>query len=204
MQSVGIYGGTFDPIHFGHLNVAFELMEAHHLQQVWFCPARINPFKMDQPESLSIEQRMHMLKLALADIPQFRVLDVESKRAGPSYTFDTLQEVLLLPENIAAERQFYLLLGEDSISSFFDWHRVAEIVDLVPLLVASRSGEVSMPLSANPKVYSALKKGMTKTRKMDICSTYVRERLQQDLYCGHLVPAKVIDYIYAHRLYSIP
>lgn len=193
---IGFYGGTFDPIHFGHINLAIELMEAHNLTEVWFCPALISPHRQ-QENPVPISHRIKMLQLALSNVPYFRVLDIESKRQPPSYTIDT---IIQLQES--QPQPLCLLLGEDSIPGFFHWHRVEEIVERVPLLIGKRqSVEFLLPPNANPIVSSAIERGLTPTNMFDISATEVRERLRKGLYCGHLLPEKVIDYISTNALY---
>ena len=192
---IGFYGGTFDPIHFGHLNMAVEMLEKQGLEEIWFCPARTNPLKLNR-EAASIEHRMHMVDLAIHDVPQFKILDIESKREGPSYTVATLREI------IDKNREFRLLLSEETAGEFGQWREPEEIINLAPPLVGSRGAELPN-LEGSLQVIAALKRGWISTRVMDISSTEIRERLQKGLYCAHLVPKKVLDYIYKNHLYSM-
>lgn len=200
-KKIGLFGGTFDPIHFGHLNLAFELMEQKELDQVWFIPAQINPFKLEIPPT-SIDFRFAMVQLAIQNIPQFQLKDLEKDRPPPSYTIDTLRAFVAEEAYSQTPNQFYLLLGEDSVPGFFHWHLPEEIVRLVPLLIGSRSGiwqyeQDNYSLS----IREAIQKGLTPTRLMDISGTDIRKRLAQKLYCGHLVPAAVLDYIQENQVY---
>lgn len=201
-KHVGIYGGTFDPVHFGHLNMALEILEAHDLDEVWFCPASINPHKVEN-NSVSGSHRLKMLELALEDYPNFGIIDIEIKRGGPSYMIDTLLELIEGEKHRSYPREFSLIIGEDSVPGFFRWRRAAEIVKLVPILIGSRSCSIQQPqaLEGDPEICAALKKGMTPTRIMEISATEIRERVQNNLYIGYLVPWKVVDYIYTHHLY---
>lgn len=194
MRKIGFYGGTFDPIHFGHLNLAIELMEAHGLHQVWFCPAFLSPHKQDD-HPIEAFHRVRMVQLAIEDIPQFRLIETEVKRQGPSYTVDTLKELI----EANPETQFHLLLGDDAIPGFFRWHRPEEIIRLVPLLIGQRMKLNG--LSGDPAICQAIQKGLTPTPIIEISATAVRERLKKKMYCGHLLPAKVLDYICQNRLY---
>lgn len=198
---IGIYGGTFDPIHFGHLNLAIEMLETHHLEAIWFCPVWISPHKQKQ-QPVSAKMRLEMVKLALEGVPHCKVLDVEVNRGGPSYTVETLRSLNELFPN----QKFCLILGDDALPSFLRWHQPEEIVQRVPIFIGRRSSApVSLDaVAGHPEIYHAIKRGLTETKVIDISSTEIRKRLSMGLYCGHLVPAKVLDYIYAHRLYSIP
>lgn len=199
MKKIGIYGGSFDPIHHGHLNLAFEIMEKGGLDEVWFIPAQLSPHKTHCPPT-DWMHRYRMLELALEDIPFFNVKNIEGKRPPPSYTIHTIQ-ALLANE---ADFQFYLILGEDSIPGFFRWHQPEELIKLIPLLIGSRTGQVSWDLEAvkHPDIAAAIQKGLIKTQLMDISATDLRERLAEGRYCRHLIPAKVLDYIHQNHLYQ--
>ncbi len=195
---IGLLGGTFNPIHFGHINLALELKERCKLKQVWLIPAFLSPLRTEE-QSVEPEKRFKMAQLAVADLPDFRVLDIEINRPGPSYTIDTIKE--LLPRG----DKFAWLMGSDVLQEFSQWKDYAEIVRLLPLFIASRLGmpESSLaPFSADVKQY--LQKGLVEIPQMDISATTVRERIKKGLYCGHLVPPKVLDYIYENQLYFNP
>ncbi len=169
MKKVGFFGGSFDPIHFGHIALALRLLEAHQLDEILFCPAFCSPFKLDRPPLAQAEHRLAMLKLAL-DHPKFQICPLEIERGGPSYTIDTLR--ILKKEGTC----FRLLLSEEAALYLDRWKDSEELVRLSPPLIGPR--------------------------ERDISSTDIRARLKKKLYCGHLIPAKALDYIYAHRLYS--
>ncbi len=187
-KKIGVFGGSFDPIHFGHLNLALELLEIHRLDQVLFIPAYCSPFKRNKPPEAKPEDRVAMLELAIEKIPQFEISTIEIERQGPSFTVETLRALHSEQANL------HLLLSEDALPRFKEWKEASEILKLAPPLIGSR-GKVP-PHSGLPR------KCFTLTRIMEISSTDVRERLKNKLYCGHLVPAKTLDYIHKHRLYS--
>lgn len=200
-MKVGLLGGTFDPIHWGHLNLAFELMEKCQLDEVWFIPAQISPFKTAEPPN-HIEDRLAMVQLAIQGIPQFRLKDLERERPPPSYTIDTLRAFISEEAFHQRGNQFYLLMGEDALQGFFQWHLPEEIVKLVPLLIGSRSGNKKYNLgNFSPSIRKAIEEGLIPTRLMDISGTDIRYRLRQHLYCGHLVPSLVLDYILRSGIY---
>jgi nicotinate-nucleotide adenylyltransferase len=200
MKKIGIYGGSFDPLHNGHLNLAFEIMEKGGLDEVWFIPAQINPHKTHCPPTFWMH-RYHMLEQALESIPQFKVKNIEGTLPPPSYTIHTIKA--LLAEYTSQSIQFYLILGEDSIPGFFHWHQPKEIIQTLPLLIGSRTGRVSWKeKDQDPLISEAIQKGTLKTRLMDISATELRDRLAQGLYCGHLIPPKVLTYIHQNRLYQ--
>lgn len=195
-MKIGLYGGSFDPLHFGHLNLALELKEKRQLDEVWFCPAKISPFKTHAAPKVAGQQRLEMLRSVLKEIPGFRVLEIEVNREGPSYTVDTLLDL----RQTYPEHEFYILMGEDALSHFFKWHKADEIVSLAKIAVGSRA-QGSGEIMGDAGIQRALSEGMTKTRIMEISSTEIRERLKKRLYCGHLIPAKILAFIYQNDLY---
>lgn len=200
-KHVGIYGGTFDPIHFGHLNAAIEIMEYHQLDEVWFCPAKINPHKINTL-SASAHHRLQMLEFALEDLPNFGIIPNEIQREGPSFTIDTLQELRKEELKETYPSQFFLILGEDSIPDFFHWREPKEIIKIAPPLIARRFlDNKPLELQGDTEICEALRKGLTPTHVLEISASRVRERVRNGLYIRHLVPAKVVDYIYENGLY---
>lgn len=175
---VGLFGGSFDPIHFGHLNLAIEMLEKHGLDKVLFCPARQNPLK--NPSETPQHHRLEMLRLAIAPVPQFEVTTIELEREGPSYTVDTIEELARQYQNL------FLIIGEDSRSEFHKWKDWQRIEQMATLL-------------AGPRECST--KATSPYRILEISSTELRERLSKGLYCEHLIPKNVLDYIHTHQLY---
>jgi nicotinate-nucleotide adenylyltransferase len=186
LQKVGLFGGTFDPIHFGHLNLALSLLEQANLDRVIFCPAHTSPLKNGEPPRASKEDRLAMVSLAIAEIPQFSLLDFEVQRPPPSYTIDTVR-FLLSKEKV----ELRLILGEDSLQQLAKWKEVDELLRLAPPLVGTR---LSLPgiLPVQP----------VKIPVMEISSTEIRARLRRDQFCGHLVPKDVLTLIKQKNLYT--
>ncbi len=199
VKSIGIYGGSFDPIHFGHMNLAIEMLEKAGLNEVWFCPANVNPQKLDELP-ISAEDRLSMLLLGLEGMPGCLILNTEILRPAPSYTIDTIKELLAAEAKKPEGVQFFLILGEDSLEGFPKWKSVDEIVQLVPLLIGCRSYVEKIPTS-DPLLRAAIDKGRVLTRRMDISSSEIRQRISQKRCCRHLLPQKVLDYIHRHELY---
>lgn len=195
MTRTGFFGGTFDPIHNGHLNLALSLLEAHGLDRVLFCPANRSPGKKENGPIAPNEMRKKMVELAIAKIPQFALCDLELKREGPSYTIETIR--LLIKQN--PNETFFLILGEDMLEGLEKWKEVETLLELAPPLVGTRpsNGVKTLPKSIQDKVV----KGRTLIQQMEISSTLLRERLHKKMYCGHLIPSKVLDFIEEKRLY---
>lgn len=135
MKKIGFFGGSFDPIHFGHLNLAIQMLETHGLDEILFCPVFCSPFKVHQPPVASPEHRLEMLKLVLAAVPQFRVSSIEIERSSPSYTIETLKK---LPK-----AQYRLILTKESAAAFDQWKEPEEIKKVAPLLVGDRTFPIS-------------------------------------------------------------
>lgn len=191
-KNVGILGGSFDPVHFGHLNLALCLMESCALDEVLFVPTSISPFKENAPPAASAEQRLAMLKIALAPLKKFRIVDWEIHSKGPAYTIDTVRKI-----SEDHSLKLHLLIGEDHLTSFHRWKDVEELVQLAPPLIGARETAGKSSSSLVEKLHLV----RIKIPLFDISSTTVRERLAQKKYCGHLVPAPVLEYIQQNHLY---
>jgi nicotinate-nucleotide adenylyltransferase len=195
-QKIGLYGGTFDPIHLGHLRLAMDILEMRGLDQVWFVLAATSPFKSGVISSAA-HHRLEMVKRAIRPIPEFQVVDIELHRPGLSYTIDTVEALMAQQPN-----DYSLILGDDSMADFPRWHRVEELVNLIPILVGRRGGHQPFPEQASPKVLVALHQGFTETHVMEVSGTEIRARLKENLYTGHLISAPVLEYIIDKGLYT--
>lgn len=195
-MKVGLLGGSFDPVHFGHLHLAITLLEAHGLDEILFCPAGRSPFKIDQP-SLEAKHRLAMTELAIKDVSSFSLLDWEIAQPGPSYTIDTVKR--WKKENRA---ELFLLLGEDQLAHLHLWKNVNELFTLCHPLIASRESHPTSVKELALPIQRLIARGRTKSCMLEISSTQLRKRLKEGLYCGHLLPHLVLDYIQEHRLYS--
>ncbi len=184
-KKVGILGGTFDPIHFGHLNLAIGVLEKCGLDEVLFVPASLSPFKEDSPPAVSAAHRVEMVKLAIQPIKAFRALDWEIKIQGPAYTIDTVRKL-----SLDLSLELHLVLGADQAASLDRWKDSKELVRLAPPFVAQREKAVFSQGKA------------VEVPQFDISSTEIRARLAKKQYCGHLVPATVLEYIDKHKLYG--
>jgi nicotinate-nucleotide adenylyltransferase len=131
---IGFFGGSFDPIHFGHITLAIHLLEAHKLEKVLFCPAFCSPFKTDKPPIASPQHRLAMLRLSL-DHPRFEITTLELDRGGPSYTIDTIRS---LPH-----KGLRLILSEETAAHLNQWKEAQELVRLAPLLTGPREFPIS-------------------------------------------------------------
>jgi nicotinate-nucleotide adenylyltransferase len=191
---IGILGGSFDPIHFGHIHLALEMIEKRGLTKVLFCPAKQNPLKKLAPLA-SVEERFKMVEIALEDVPHCVLFKEEALREGPSYAYKTVE---LLHEK---ERELAYILTDETLLSFPNWKYPEKILEKAFLLVGSRISHNKIPLK-DKFLEEAVQKGWTETLRLDISSSLIRERLKNHLYCTHLLPQKVIDFIFENKLYS--
>jgi nicotinate-nucleotide adenylyltransferase len=213
MPAVGILGGTFNPIHFGHLRMAEELADALNLDTVRFIPAA-NPPHKDAP-AISAEQRAAMVKLAIANNDSFIFDDRELHRTGASYTLDTL---LSLRKELGSQTSITLFMGSDAFTKFDTWHRWQEIISLCHIALVQRpqlrghEHTLSKTLetflhnhySENSDDMHQQAAGFVTMRQitaLDISSTAIRNALQHGDSVRYLMPDNVIEYIQQHKLY---
>lgn len=214
-QAVGIFGGTFDPVHYGHLRSALELVELLGLQEMRLIPGRQPPHR-GAPDGAP-EARLEMLRLAAADQPGFVVDSREMRRQGPSYTVDTLEE---LRAEFGPERPLVLCLGVDAFLGLGSWHRWEAIPRLAHVVVMHRPGwhleqskvkgcEDALALLAERQVETpaALTQAaaglvlLLAVTRLEISATDIRSRMANGLSGRYLLPDSVCDYIRRHGLY---
>ena len=207
-----LYGGTFDPVHYGHLKPVEILANLIGLQRVTIMPNNVPPHR-PQPEATS-EQRKEMLALAIADKPLFRLDERELRRDTPSWTSQTLQE---WRTEQGPDQPLAFIIGQDSLLNFPTWHKYETILENSHLLFSPRPGYpltmreaqyqqwLEDHLTANVEDLHAQPAGkiyLAETPWFDISATLIRERLQQGLACDDLLPAPVLAYIHTHGLYQ--
>jgi nicotinate-nucleotide adenylyltransferase len=197
---IGVFGGTFDPIHNGHLHIARELANALDLDQILFVLAARPPHKSDQVIT-SDRHRLEMLRLALADQPSFKVSEIELRRPGKSFTADTLEE--LASELSPASLVF--IMGEDSLRDLPNWHDPQRILKFAELGVAARPGvdfDASQIYKRVPEAMGSLH--LVETSEVDVSSQEIRDRVASGKSIDDLAPPLVAEYIRANKLYSSP
>jgi len=194
----GLLGGTFDPPHVGHLMLAEEARRKLCLGEVVFIPAGQPWVKASMPVSAAC-RRLKMVELAIADKPYFTVNDIEVKHPGPSYTWQTLEEL---------RRQYpgdelYFILGWDNLSSLPSWHKPGRIVQAACLVAVPRIGSPRPDLEDLDAVVPGLaaRTVILTEPEIDVSATAIRERVKRGLPIGHLVPPPVADFIERNRLY---
>lgn len=182
----GVFGGNFNPVHIGHLIVAIDAIRILRLKKIIFVPAWISPFKKGD-KSTPFKHRLEMLKLATENKPFFEVLELEGRRKGVSYTYDTLKEVM------EKEADICLLIGEDQAEEFTSWHRWEDIIKIVKVYVFRRS--------ESPKKFPVYL-NLIPSKIIEISSTEIREALSNNESVDYYLPDKVFDYINKNGLYK--
>jgi nicotinate-nucleotide adenylyltransferase len=185
---IGLFGGSFDPVHHGHLIVGQVAAEQLKLQTLRFVPAREQPFKRGKHQS-SAEHRAAMLSLATAEMPGFEVELSELQRPGPSYTIDTLRDL----RRREPGAKLVLLLGADAAAELPAWREAAEIPRLARVAVFARPGSA---VPAEPWVSE-----IVTVPGIDISATEIRARVARGQSVRYWVPDRVAEYIATHRLY---
>ena len=199
---VGVLGGTFDPIHIGHLVAAEEVRAQLGLDRVVFVPAGLPPHKLTDDVS-SVDHRLAMVKLAIVSNPYLTVSRVDIDRFGPCYTVDTIE--LLRDEwgQAAGDVELYFILGSDSLADIVTWHKPERLIRLCRLAVMERPGyrvDVEELERLLPGITSRVH--FINSPQLDISSTDIQKRVRQGLPIKYQVPEAVADYIYQHELYT--
>jgi nicotinate-nucleotide adenylyltransferase len=194
-MKIGIMGGTFDPIHLGHLIAAESAREAAGLDEVWFMPTHIPPHKPNMPKA-SGEQRLEMVRLAIANHTNFRVVNYELTRGGISYTADTVRKLHEKHPSVT----FYYIIGADMVMYLPKWMQIEEIVKHVAFIGLQRAG-FQVDLNQLPENLAA-KVQLAPMPLIEISSTVIRERERLRQSVRYLVPEKVRMYMEANRLYE--
>lgn len=190
VERVGLFGGSFDPIHLGHLILAEAAMEELQLDRIIFIPAGISPFKTGCPPGASAEQRFSMIQASIQGEARFSVDDRELHREGPSFTIDTVRSLLGDHPGV----RFVYLIGVDNLADLHNWHEIDELKNLVDFALLNRGCALKVPLPDYPMVQ----------RRVDLSSTEIRERVAQGLSIRFMVSPPVYDTVMTSHLYLTP
>lgn len=202
VRSIGILGGSFDPVHIGHLIVAQDAAERLELSEVVFIPAAVPPHKQ-HIQQIAAEHRLNMLRLATESNVRFAVSDLELVRGGISYTVDTLQEL----RRIYPEAELVLIVGSDTLAQMHTWYRPDEILQLCRVAAFLRPGEesveaIAQKLKLPDELRQKLVENVVDAHRITVSSSDIRMRLAEGLSIRYLVPPEVEMYIYEHGLYQ--
>ncbi|MDX8045903.1 nicotinate-nucleotide adenylyltransferase [Gracilibacillus sp. S3-1-1] len=188
MKRVGLFGGTFDPPHYGHLLMAEQAHQQLNLDEVWFIPSYLPPHKSEA--KTTAEDRVEMTKAAIEDNPAFKVNTIEVEREGKSYTLKTIQAL----KAQYPDYQFYFIIGGDMVEYLPKWHQIDQLIQLITFIGVDRPGS-----STKHVVYPV---EMIEMPSLDISSTMIRERISAGQSIKYLTPKEVITIINKNSLYS--
>ncbi len=201
--SVGVLGGTFDPIHFGHLAIAEEARESLGLERVLFVPARVPPHKPGRPIT-SVEHRVAMVELAIADNPAFELCTLELRRDGPSYTVDTLQELADQRRAAGLEPDLTFIMSVEALGGMLTWREPRRILELSRLAVVPRPGHDNPPAAWVREHFGGLEDRISflEGPHIGISGSEIRAHAAAGRSIRYFVPAAVARYVADHRLYA--
>lgn len=199
-MKIGIMGGTFDPIHIGHLLLGEFAFEQFDLDEIWFLPNGNPPHKETENMEDALAHRVEMVRLAIDGVPHFKLSLHEAKDGMHSYTYKTMQEF----NTMYPDTQFYFILGADSLFSIEEWLYFKEIFPTCTILAAMRDDkdvkDMQKQIAYLTKKYHA-KIELLRAPLLEISSTTIRDRASQNLTVHYMVPDTVADYIREHHLY---
>jgi nicotinate-nucleotide adenylyltransferase len=201
-MKVGIFGGTFDPVHVGHLIMAEHCQEQARLDHVWFVPAARPPHKAEA-ELTPFPRRVEMLELALAGNPAFQIDQLEKDRPGPSFTVDTLESL----HGAHPEAELHWIMGSDSLYDLPSWRSPDRVVELAGLLIVARPAWTVWPVeqlrtALHLPAEASVGMQVVHTPLIEISSRDLRRRVAERRSIRYMVPRAVECYIDTHRLYQ--
>ena len=198
-MNIGVLGGTFDPVHRGHLSIAEEAGTRLNLAEIIFVPSG-QPWQKVGRTITPTEHRLQMLRLAIANKPHFKLATLEIERAGPTYTIDTIVE---LQEQLDRGDELFFILGWDSLAGLPEWQDPRGLIKLCYLVAAPRPGYPRPDLKAMEELIPGLSQRVMLMDKpeVDISASTIRDRVARGLSVRHLVPEPVNRYIKQHKLY---
>ena len=198
-MNIGVLGGTFDPVHIGHLKVAEEVTARLNLSEVIFTPAGQPWLKADNLISAA-EHRLEMVRLALSGKDNFKLSTMEIDRTGPTYTVDTMAE---LQSQLGADDELFFILGWDNLAQLPQWHEPSRLIELCRLVAVPRVDYPPPDLASLEATIPGLSERviLLEEPRIDINASEIRQRVRQGLSIRNLVPEAVEGYIKEHRLY---
>lgn len=199
-KRIGVLGGSFDPLHYGHLILAEQIRQEADLDKVILIPAYVNPFKEEVPPADGAH-RLEMLRLAAGDHPFFGISDIELKREGPSYTYDTLAE---LKAKEYPDDELFFIMGTDSFYQLEHWFKAKELIENFGFLIGMRKGYDEEELKqtiARLQQTLPLRAEYIRIPELEISSTDIKQRIRDGKSVRFLLPDPVISYIRENELY---
>lgn len=208
-EPLALFGGTFDPVHYGHLRCADEARQQLALEQLYLLPSGIPPHR-DAPRA-SVKQRLEMLHLSMPEFPQLKIDDRETRRSGPSYMVDTLKEF----RSTYPERLLLLLIGQDAVNHLHGWYHWQALFDLTHIVILTRPGtkveyrqDVAKQIQCRSfenteEIFHSQAGGVLnlKVSSIDISATTIKSIIRLGRSPQSMLPAAVLDYINENKLY---
>lgn len=194
-QGLLCFGGSFNPIHYGHLRCSQIVAQKLELEPVLLIPTAQAPHKLGHNDVASPADRLTMCRIAAEGEREFQVSDIELRREGLSYTIDTVLEL-----NLRGAKNVHWLIGADMLMVLPKWHRAEELISLAQFVVMARPG-AEIQWDSLPRRFQSLRENLVEAPLVDISSTQIRERVKQGLPIYDLTPPAVAEYIRTHRLY---
>lgn len=191
-MKIGFLGGSFDPVHFGHLIAAQDVYEQHHLDRLIFVPAAQAPLKPQEAQS-SVDDRLAMLRAAVEWDRRFEISDYELRKGGMSYTVDSVRHF----RTQYPKDELYWIIGGDQLPRMHLWKEIEQLAQLVEFIFLERPGH---PVKAHPSI-PGLRLHRCDGHLVEISSTELRERVRLGLSLDYFVPHKAIVHILEKRLY---
>lgn len=189
-MAVGLFGGSFNPVHLGHLITSQRVMEIRNLEKIILMPCNISPFKVEASDILDGDTRLRMLELAVGNNPKYEIDNFELKKGGVSFTFNTILHLKQMYSEIE------LIIGFDQLIDFDKWYKAEEIVSEAQLVVLKR--EIDNKWTPNIFTKKAV---FVETPAIEISATEIRKRIKAGLSIDYLVPEAVVEYIKRKKLY---
>ena len=190
-MKIGLFFGSFNPIHIGHLIIANTIYEYSDLNEIWFVVSPQNPHKRDSKSLIHEFDRLDMVELAIEDQPNFKALDIEFRMPKPNYTIDTLTYL----QEKYPDHKFSLIIGEDNLTSFTSWKNYHMILDHYGLIVYPRPNSRQSNVKNHPNVK------LIEAPRMDISASFIRKCIRDRKSVRYLVPEKVLQFIRDRKLY---
>ncbi len=203
MANIILFGGSFDPIHTGHTLVAQDAQQQLQAEQLIFIPTKQSPLKPNSPLA-DDHHRLAMIQHAINGIKGFSVNDCEFNRPAPSYTLDTVNQI---KQNTPTHTELFWLIGADTLKDLPHWYRIEDLMDRCHLTMMTRAGYPAPDFSSfetlwGHKRVEQLQKHRVETRMIDISSSEIRHRLQQQQDVSDVLAPQVLNYIQQHQLYQ--
>jgi len=191
-RKIGLFMGSFNPVHIGHMIIANYMLEFTDLDEILFIVSPQNPFKINI-DLLSDKRRLHMVELAISNSKNMSVSDIEFSMKKPSYTIDTLKKITKNNNN-----EYHLIIGSDNLESFTKWYKYDEILNLVKLYVYKRKGydkyDINFVKENDIKLF-------TECPEVEMSSTFIRKNIDKNL--KYFLPGDVSNYIKTEKLYKL-